>query len=227
MTEAQPRKPLRFKALTTLILVGATATAVAACGGSSGSASATHTTSTQKGQPTAMQSNADIGGAVPQSKTHGVGGAAHGSQPARVPTSVRPAGQVQTARQTPSATRDDDAATGGTALNPCTLVSLSEARSITRGKVSSTVEAPLGPTCVYKLAKSYITMTVETVSFSQLKHQLKKRQAITIQGHRGYCGRLGAEMLFVPLSRTQLLNVTAPCEVATRFAVKALNRRPA
>lgn len=70
-------------------------------------------------------------------------------------------------------------------------------------------------------------MTVETVSFSQVKHRLKERQATTIEGHRGYCGRLGSEMLFVPLSRTQLLNVTAPCEVATRFAAKALNRLPA
>jgi hypothetical protein len=128
-------------------------------------------------------------------------------------------------RQTPDATRDEQSSTGAKPLNPCKLVSLPEAQTITGGAVTRLIEAPLGPTCIYnRQGTSGITLAVETESFSQVIHQMTARQHMLINGHRSVCGRLGTQMLFVPLGRYQLLNVTAPCRIAKAFAAVALGR---
>lgn len=131
-------------------------------------------------------------------------------------------------RGTAEKTRRHTVSTAAGGVNPCALVSMSEVEAITGGAVAGRVEAPLGPTCVYKLeSKSEITMTVETINVSQVTHQLKRAHSLTVGGRRAYCGMVGAEMLFVPLGHDQVLNVTAPCEVAQRLAARALNRLPA
>jgi hypothetical protein len=216
--------------LSTFVLLVAVTVAVAACGSASGSkeavaaAKVAHPITVQKARPTGEASNADIGHATAQLSTV----RAERRGPSLVPTSVRPAGQVQRARATPGVGQDDNVTTGSGVLNPCTLVSMSEAEAITGGSVRSRVEAPLGPTCVYKLnTRRYITMTIETVNASRTTRQLRKPRSLTIAGHRAYCAKLGAEMLFVPLSNDQLLNITAPCQVAQRLAAKALDRLPA
>jgi hypothetical protein len=89
-----------------------------------------------------------------------------------------------------------------------------------------TTDAPLGPTCVYALAGSRrdITLTVEKLSFSQVTRHMHKRKRTTVSGHRAVCGSLGGQMLLVALPGGHLLNVTAPCPTARRFAALALSR---
>jgi hypothetical protein len=67
-----------------------------------------------------------------------------------------------------------------------------------------------------------VTLAIESMSFSQATHQMHKRSPVSINGRVGYCGRLGAQMLFLPLSQGRVLNVTAPCAQARRFATVAL-----
>jgi hypothetical protein len=53
---------------------------------------------------------------------------------------------------------------------------------------------------------------------------MKQRKAVDVSGHQAYCGKLGTQMLFVPLAGGKVLNVTAPCGVAQRLAALALPR---
>jgi hypothetical protein len=139
---------------------------------------------------------------------------------------VEASGSVQRARQTPDASNDDTSTTGAKPLNPCMLVSMAEAQAITGGAVAARSEAPLGPTCVYTMsrARPAITLAIESQSFSALSRQLSGRKRVTVKAHRAYCGRLGNEVLFVPLAGGRVLNVTASCAIAQRFAVQALSR---
>jgi hypothetical protein len=115
---------------------------------------------------------------------------------------------------------------GGSQLNPCRLVSLAEAHTITGGSVQSASEAPLGPTCVYQLSgkEPDITLAVESAKLAQATHGMRPRRTVTVGGHTALCGRLGVQMLFVPLTGGRLLNVTAPCSIAQQFAGHALGR---
>jgi hypothetical protein len=53
---------------------------------------------------------------------------------------------------------------------------------------------------------------------------MSDRRHVAISGHRSVCGHLGTEILLVHLGKYQLLNVTAPCGIAQRFAVLAVSR---
>jgi hypothetical protein len=217
----------------------AAAIAVAGCGGSSSQHTTTHT---QAGRQTPLQSNPDVGAARPQLEASAHGGqgvqgghraqagqgghgkAAQGALSKRADERMAAAGKVQRAR---GGTTDHELpATTPKPLNPCRLVSRAEAGSIAGRTVTASIEAPLGPTCVYQFSapKSNITLTIESMSFSQVTHQMQKRTAVTVAGHRAVCGQLGAGMLFAPLSGGRVLNVTAPCSVAQRFAALALSR---
>jgi hypothetical protein len=215
---------LRKRRIVTLAAsIGALCAAIAGCGGSSSLQS-----TVQHARPTPAGSNADIAptNAEPGSQQHTAqltsvprGGRAQ-------PGAVQPSPTVQRAKPTPAEYNDDARGAEHTQFNPCTLVSVSEAQTIVAGPIAGRVEAPLGPTCVYKLSgsKSEITLAVESLSFSQVTHQMKRRTSVTIGHHQAYCGRLGTDMLFVPLGRGQLLNVTAPCAIAPRFATLAVSR---
>lgn len=110
--------------------------------------------------------------------------------------------------------------------NPCKLVSVPEAKAITGGAIVGSLEAPLGPTCVYRPAQrktSSITLDVESSNFAQITRQMNNRHQLTIRGHRAYCGLLGSQMLYVQLPGGRILHVTAPCPLAQRFAATALS----
>lgn len=130
------------------------------------------------------------------------------------------------ARPTGGTSDNDASTTGPPSLNPCTLVSIGQAKAITGGTVSGSFEAPLGPTCVYKAGRprTDITIDIESVSLAQAASHMTKRKQLTVSGHRAYCGTLGSQMLFVPLPGGKLLHVTAPCGVAQQFATLALGR---
>lgn len=138
------------------------------------------------------------------------------------------AGKLQKGRHTPASSDDDVSLTTASAFNPCGLVTLAEARTITRGAIKGRKEARLGPTCIYREAnaKNNVTLVLETLSVSQVARQMIKPAKLTVAGHRAYCGRLGMQMLFVQLGTERVLNVTAPCPIAKRFAKVALKRLP-
>lgn len=111
-----------------------------------------------------------------------------------------------------------------TAPNPCRLVSQSQAQSILGGSVAES-EAPLGPTCIMKVAqrKQVVTMAVETLSVKNQVRQMHQLEQETIGGHAAYCGRLGQPQLYLSLSGGKALSVSAPCAVARALAATALS----
>jgi hypothetical protein len=232
----------RMRTMRTVIALGAmvaSASALVACGGTSAGHSQTRT---QAALPTASPSNADVGQARIQvaSTSAGAGGgsaraAAKSSGTGRTgaarthsDTQHRsPGSQTTQKAHQPSGSKNDDnpSNSGPKGLNPCTLVSRSQAQAIIGTTVLGTVEAPLGPTCIYTLGagRSDLTMAIELQSLRAIKHQMRHRSEVLVAGRRAYCGKLGAQMLFVPLGHHQVLNVTAPCAVAQRFATAALS----
>jgi hypothetical protein len=110
-------------------------------------------------------------------------------------------------------------------LNPCTLVTAREVQTIAHRHVTSRIEAPLGPTCIYKLGDHReITLAVEAGSFSQRVSQLHRRKRVTIRGRPGYCGVVGGPTLYVEVRHGWILDIAAECGVATKMAAKALAR---
>jgi hypothetical protein len=109
-------------------------------------------------------------------------------------------------------------------FTPCNLVTESQARGILGRPVQQPVEAPQGPTCIYRpqSGKRLIALAVQQLDFDKVKPLLRKPRAITVADHTGFCGTYGQAMLFVPLSRLRVLTVSAPCTVAKAFATQAL-----
>jgi hypothetical protein len=203
---------------------------LAGCGGSSGSSSTAAATHAQAATQTPQSSNADIGGAPAQRASQKETGSSRHkphalARPQAPAGSVVATGKVQKAR--PSQTQEIDENPGKPkAANPCKLVSRSEAQSIVGRSIAASIEAPLGPTCIYQLSgsKTQITLQVERLSYAQATHQLSKRSHVNIGDRKALCGSLGTQMLFVPLAGGKVLHVTAPCAVAQRFAALALRR---
>ena len=110
--------------------------------------------------------------------------------------------------------------------DPCTLVSRAEAQTIVGAPVDKPVEAPLGPTCIYRpeSAKNLITLSVGSIDFARIKAQIRNRRRLDVSGHAAYCGNYGQPTTFVPLASGRALTVTAPCAIGIRFAAKAFPR---
>jgi hypothetical protein len=222
-----PSHDSRKSATCTLLAGIATLCSVAllaGCGGSSDQKAAA-----QQGRQTPLESGAD----VQQRSSAGSQGAAGGTDNGRASGAGqngsgdrRSSPVVQKARPTPATTRDDLTKTVVPQFNPCTLVSLSEARSITGGAITARFEAPQGPTCIYRRADtpSEVTIAIVSANLSQVTHRMSKTHVLRVGRRRGYCGQLGTEMLVVPLPGARLLHITAPCSVARRFATEALRR---
>jgi hypothetical protein len=198
----------------------AAALLLAACGGSSSSSSTS---------PSASSAQAHIASAgVQAARKVGpiprfVGAAAHDVR-------VTPTGPVKARPPQPGTIDDEVNASGAKTLNPCTLVSRSEAQAIVGKAVGKPVDAPQGPTCIYtpKGAKSLITLSVEATDFSKVQpqSQLRDRMSVKVHGHTAYCGVAGSPTMIVPLTSGHFLVVTAPCPIAASFAGKALARIP-
>lgn len=110
--------------------------------------------------------------------------------------------------------------------NPCTLVSRAEAQMILGKAIGSPVEAPLGPTCIYRPAgaKRFVTLTVESIDFARVRAQIRNRTQLDVGGRTGYCGTYGQPTVFVPLAGGRVLTVTASCAIGARFAAEAVSR---
>jgi hypothetical protein len=252
MSASQITSRTTMKAAAGLAGVILVVSALAGCGGSSSpvphnvSASSGATTTAAAALPTPSPSNDDVGSAKAQVKADKKGArsqpstiAATGSSPgnsssrssasasSHTTDRVTRGHHVQHAQSPPSSSDDDQSNTGVRPVDPCRLVTAPEARSITAGGITGVTEAPLGPTCIYHSAKAKspsITMTVEVMKLAQVTQKLARKAQFTIKSHPAYCGKLGSEMLFVPLTNGQVLNVVAPCSVAREFASVALGR---
>lgn len=234
-------RPRRLVAGTAALCVAAAV--LTSCGGTASPPRNANQTVAQRGltRPDAREhahrtpaaSNPDTGRAPAQRSSRGRAQHSARQQPPagkhsarqRPPARVKAAGHVQRARATPASSRDDISRTRPTGRNPCTLVTVSEAQRIVRGITSST-EAPLGPTCIYSgsRAPDEVTVAIETMNLAHTVRSVRSAQAVTLGSHRGYCAQLGRGMLFVPLGDGQLLNVTAPCGAARQLAELALRR---
>jgi hypothetical protein len=111
-------------------------------------------------------------------------------------------------------------------FTPCNLVTKAQAHAIVGVPVQDPLEAPQGPTCIYRSqdGKSFVTLAVQPLAFSKLKRQIHKRRQVAVSNRTAFCGMLGQPMLYVPLSRSRVLSVAAPCNVARAFAATAVRR---
>jgi hypothetical protein len=110
------------------------------------------------------------------------------------------------------------------ALAPCGLVTAGEARTILGREIRKPVQAPQGPTCIYRTraGKSFVTVAVQPLDRAKLEPQLKRTQPTKVSGRKAYCGYSGQSTLYVPLSGERLLVVGGACGVARAFAAKAI-----
>src|SRR4051812_47711932 len=111
-------------------------------------------------------------------------------------------------------------------FTPCNLVTKAQAGAIVGAPLQDPLEAPQGPTCIYRSqdGKSFVTLAVQSLQFSKLKRQMHKRQKVDVSNRTAFCGMLGQPMLYVSLSGSRVLSVAAPCKVARQFAATAVRR---
>jgi hypothetical protein len=111
-------------------------------------------------------------------------------------------------------------------FTPCNLVTKAQAHAIVGAPLQDPLEAPQGPTCIYRSrdGKSFVTLAVQTLEFSKLKRQIRKPHTVDVSNRTAYCGTYGQPMLYVPISSGRVLSVAAPCAVAKQFAITAVRR---
>jgi hypothetical protein len=111
-------------------------------------------------------------------------------------------------------------------FTPCNLVSRAQARAYLRTAVDDPVEAPLGPTCVYRSSngRSHVTLAVTNQRFSQAVAELDGAAALRVAHRRAACGRVGGPKLYVSLTGGRVLAVEGPCVTALKFATAAVGR---
>jgi hypothetical protein len=111
------------------------------------------------------------------------------------------------------------------AFTPCNLVTPAQASSILGGPIQAPLEAPQGPTCIYRLrsgGKGMVTVAVQTLDLAHAKRQLRGSQRLAVSGRPAYCGAVGQPMLYAGLSDGRVLAIGAPCNVARQFATRAV-----
>jgi hypothetical protein len=141
---------------------------------------------------------------------------------------------ISTGKQKPSKARGQFPSTrvhelkpsGASILSPCTLVTRSEAQAILGQPIAGLQKAVQGPTCIYRQrnTKRLITVALQHVRLTAAQQRGKQVVRVNVAGHKGYCLKQGTLMMLVPLRDGQVLNVSAACPIAARFATKALAR---
>jgi hypothetical protein len=221
--------------LLTIVLV-ALATSLAACGGDDPSSS----------KPAAGTPENPLVGTNPEVASGQLGNSNEGTAGVRSDSKQQPAagsngsngsnkGSGTAASGEPSGTGND--APGYSTLlkrqskhpksrfSPCNLVTESQAQSILGAAVQQPLEAPQGPTCIYRTrtGKAFVSVAVQTSTpYEQLRRLVRKRQAVTVSGREGVCGNVGQPTLFLRLSGGRVLTIAADCEIAKQFAIRAV-----
>ena len=206
------------------MLIAAPALLAGACGGGG---SSSHGSGAQAGGGTAAHSGAATqrSGDRQQPSAAAVA-AARSSRRNVVKTSTTPVKAVD-----PKGMPDDEVnPSGAHPVNPCSLVSRTQAQAIVHGPVATPVSAPQGPTCIYTPSHgpSLITLALQGRAFSKVQErgQLRDRIVVDVSGHTAYCGVAGTPTLLMPLPQGRLLVIAAPCPIAASFAERALPRIP-
>jgi hypothetical protein len=231
---SQSREP---RTIATIAVLCCAVSILTGCGGSkpSHAASTTSTTTTTHASApqSAPQGDADVGDAAPQVKPHkhpalGVD-QSHGARAGHAQHSHRvkivKAGGVHHAR--PSNQPDDDqSSTGAKGLNPCTLVSHAQAQTATGTALHEGIEAPLGPTCIFRPrgAGAEITLALELAKLGQASQALHAPRRFTIEGRAAFCAQGPQHTLVLSVRPGQVLTVTAPCKAAVRLASIVVGR---
>ena len=110
-------------------------------------------------------------------------------------------------------------------FSPCSLVTANEAGAILGKKVMPPVEAPQGPTCVYRTRSGdLMALAMQIVPPKTLRGQLRGSETLTVAGRRAFCAKRGQPSVLVPLSGGRVLTVSGDCSVAKRFAADAVGR---
>lgn len=206
------------KPLTSLVALALAAVALAACGDDPGRSDAP---AGSPENPLVAERPEQAGGAAPDAADEA--------------TSER-GGTPAGARSEPTAPESTPEAPGYEALverqrrkprerfTPCNLVSEREAQAIVGAPMQAPVEARQGPTCIYRTrtGKGFIALAVQATDFASIKKHMRKLRRVAISDRAGYCGAYGQPMLYVPLGSGRVLAVSAECDVAKDFALKAL-----
>jgi hypothetical protein len=110
-------------------------------------------------------------------------------------------------------------------FTPCNLVTGKEAQGIVGKAMQTPIEAPQGPTCIYRprTGKELIALAIQDASFAKIKRQIDDLRQVDVSDRAAYCGTYGQPVLYVPLGAGRLLSVNAECDIARGFAVKALS----
>jgi hypothetical protein len=110
------------------------------------------------------------------------------------------------------------------AKRPCSLVTRTQARAIVGAAILEPLEAPQGPTCIYKAAtgRALIGLTVQKASFATLREQVRRGREIAVAHRRGVCGSYGGPMLYLPVGGGRVLSIAGSCAMASRFAAQAI-----
>jgi hypothetical protein len=110
--------------------------------------------------------------------------------------------------------------------SPCAFVTKRQAQEIVGSSLLDPVEAPQGPTCIYRDrgGTTFITVALQDGGFAALRDDVRRLRRVSVADRRAYCGVYGSPMLFLPLDGGRVLSVTAQCEVAMRFARSAVPR---
>src|SRR5207237_6969656 len=87
---------------------------------------------------------------------------------------------------------DEFNATGAKPINPCALVTRSEARAIVGRPIVKAWRAPQGPTCIYQVrgAKNYITLALQRGKRAAVRKHARTLSRRTVRGHTSYCLKL-------------------------------------
>ena len=86
-------------------------------------------------------------------------------------------------------------------FTPCNLVSERRRAEIVGAPIEQPLEAPQGPTCIYRSrdGKSFVTVAVQRVSIDSLTGRLQQRETVDVGSRAAYCGKYGQPMLYLPL----------------------------
>ena len=110
-------------------------------------------------------------------------------------------------------------------FTPCNLVTKSQARAILGTPLDEPTEAPLGPTCVYRSTdgRSFVSLAVTSQRFSDLERRGPGRRPMDVANRAAFCATRGQPAVNVALGSGRVLTVSAPCAIAKRFALAAVD----
>jgi hypothetical protein len=194
---------LRWALLTVVLVV--LAAAATGCGGDEDSASSAAPGT--PGNPLVAEPSEAVAAGV---RSNEAAGAAPGQQP----------GYQELVDKQSSSPRSS--------FTPCNLVSAGQARDIVGAALEPPLEAPQGPTCIYRSrdGRHFVTLAVQPLDFATIKRDMRKGRQVAVAGRSGYCGVHGQPVLYVPISGGRVLSVAGPCALALEFATTAVERLP-